>query len=188
VLADRFISETWDKEGIQADQLTIHADRGTSMTSKLVVQLMADLGVVKSHSRPHTSNDNPYSEAHFKTMKYCPEFPGSFGSLEDAKRFCRGFFEWYNTRHHHGGLGYLTPDQVHHGEGPRIQEIRKTVLAGAYAAHPERFVNGPPSPPPLPTAAWINPPVPGTPGLADDPPKPSKAQASEDAPHSHPAL
>lgn len=180
VLADRFISETCEKEGIQAGQLTIHADRGTSMTSKLVVQLMADLGVVKTHSRPHTSNDNPYSEAHFKTMKYCPAFPGSFGSLEDAKRFCRGFFEWYNTRHHHGGLGYLTPDQVHNGEAPRIQEIRKAVLAGAYAAHPERFVNGPPSPPPLPTAAWINPPT--SPNPAADPPEPSKAQAEEVAP------
>lgn len=159
-LADRLITETCDKQDITPGQLTIHADRGTSMTSKAVAQLLGDLGVTKTHSRPHTSNDNPYSESQFKTMKYAPSFPGSFGSLEDARGFCRGFFDWYNKRHHHGGIGYLTPEQVHYGDAERVQEVRATALAAAYAAHPERFVKGPPAPPSLPTAAWINPPAP----------------------------
>lgn len=180
-LAERLISETLEKQGIEPGALTIHADRGTAMTSKAVAQLLADLGVVKSHSRPHTSNDNPYSEASFKTLKYAPSFPGSFGSLEDANAFCRTFFSWYNTAHHHGGIGYFTPEQVHYGEAARVQEVRAAALATAHAAHPERFVRGVPQPPALPTAAWINPPAPASLVRADDPPKPSKAQAEEEA-------
>lgn len=187
VLADRLITETCEKQGITPGQLTVHADRGTAMTSKAVAQLLADLGVCKTHSRPHTSNDNPYSEAQFKTLKYCPSFPGSFGSIEDARGFCRGFFDWYNTRHHHGGIGYFTPEQVHYGDAVRVQAIRKTALAAAYAAHPERFVNGPPEPAPLPTAAWINPPA-STLNPAVEPPKPSKAKAADAAPRLEPTL
>jgi len=176
-LADRLITETCEKQGIAPGQLTVHADRGTAMTSKVVAQLLADLGVVKTHSRPHTSNDNPYSEAQFKTLKYCSIFPGAFGSIEDARSFCRTFFEWYNTRHHHGGIAYFTPEQVHYGDAHRIQEVRKSTLAAAYASHPERFVSGPPAPPPLPEAAWINQPAPAlTP--AAEPPEPSTAEAA----------
>lgn len=179
-LADRLISETCEKHDIAPGQLVIHADRGTAMTSKAVAQLMADLGVTKTHSRPHTSNDNPYSEAQFKTLKYCPAFPGSFGSMKDASGFCREFFAWYNTGHHHGGIGYFTPEQVHYGTAAQVQAIRRQALAAAYAAHPERFVNGAPHPAPLPTAAWINPPASLNP--AADPPEPSKAKAEEEAP------
>lgn len=180
-LADRLISETCEKHGITPGQLTIHADRGTSMTSKAVAQLLGDLGVTKTHSRPYTSNDNPFSEAHFKTMKYASAFPGSFGSLEDAVGFCRVFFGWYNVRHHHGGIGYFTPDQVHYGEAPRIQEIRRQTLSAAYAANPERFVRGVPMPPEVPTAVWINPPAPASLRPAVDPPEPPQAKAEETA-------
>lgn len=187
-LADRLISETCEKQGIEPGQLTVHADRGSAMTSKAVAQLLADLGVTKTHSRPHTSNDNPYSESQFKTMKYCPAFPGSFGSLEDASGFCRSFFDGYNTRHHHGGIGYFTPEQVHYGDAERVQEVRKTALAAAYAAHPERFVSGPPAPAPLPTAAWINPPVLTRPERAVEPLEPPMAEAAETAPDLEPSL
>jgi putative transposase len=115
-------------------------------------------------------------------MKYAPTFPGSFGSLEDARAFCRSFFDWYNTRHHHGGIGYFTPEQIHYGDAARVQEVRKKALAAAYAAHPERFVSGPPAPAPLPTAAWINPPVLTSLVPAAEPPKPSKAEAAGAAP------
>lgn len=179
MLAERFISETCEKQGIVSDQLIVHADRGTSMTSKLVTQLLADLGVVKSHSRPYTSNDNPYSEAHFKTMKYAPSFPGSFGSLEDARGFCRGFFGWYNVRHHHGGIGYFTPEQIHYGTAEQIQVTRRKALDAAYAAHPERFPNGAPIPPPLPVAAWINPPQ-ATVNSPAGPPEPVKVEEEEE--------
>ena len=188
VLADRLIAETCDKQGISSGQLTIHADRGTSMTSKAVAQLMADLGVTKTHSRPHTSNDNPYSESQFKTMKYCPAFPGSFATLADAHDFGRGFFEWYNTRHHHGGIGYLTPEQVHYGDAPRVQAIRKAALAAAYAAHPERFVNGLPIPAPIPTAVYINPPLQTTQTPAAKLLEPPKAEAAGAALHLEPML
>lgn len=180
-LAERLIAETCEKQGILPGSLSIHADRGTAMTSKAVAQLLADLGVVKSHSRPHTSNDNPYSEAQFKTLKYAPSFPGSFGSPEDATAFCREFFDWYNTRHHHGGIGYFTPEQVHYGEAERVQQVRAAALATAYATRPERFVRGVPQPPALPTAAWINPPVLAPLMRADDPLKPQQAEAEEEA-------
>ena len=158
-LAGRLIAETCEKQAITPGQLVIHADRGSAMTSKAVAQLIADLGVVKTHSRPHTSNDNPYSEAQFKTLKYAPIFPGSFGSIEDASGFCRLFFGWYNASHHHGGIGYFTPEQVHYGTAAEVQQTRVAALDAAYAAHPERFVHGHPAPPALPAAAWINPPA-----------------------------
>lgn len=156
-LADRLIAETVEKEGV-TEGLTIHADRGPSMTSKPVALLLADLGIVKSHSRPHVSNDNPFSESQSKTLKYRPDFPERFGSLEDARAFCRTFFSWYNAEHRHVGIGLLTPEMVHHGRGEQVRAARQVVLDGAYAAHPERFVRKRPEPPPLPTAVWINPP------------------------------
>jgi putative transposase len=158
-LAERFIEETCAKQGIVPGQLTIHADRGSSMTSKPVAFLLADLGITKTHSRPHTSNDNPYSEAHFKTLKYRPEFPDRFASIEDARVFCQSFF-WYNNDHHHAGIGLLTPETLHHGRAEVVTEARQLVLSAAYADHPERFVNKPPQPPSIPTAVWINPPKP----------------------------
>jgi len=156
-LADRLIDETVQKEGITSG-LLIHADRGPAMTSKPVALLMADLGIAKSHSRPHVSNDNPFSEAQFKTLKYRPGFPDRFGSIEDARAFCRTFFSWYNEEHRHGGIGLLTPAMVHRGRGEQVRAARQIVLTDAYAAHPERFVRKHPEPPKLPTAVWINPP------------------------------
>ena len=157
-LAERLIAATCEKQAIAPAQLTIHADRGTAMTSKPVALLLADLGVTRTHSRPHVSDDNPYSEAQFKTLKYHPAFPERFGCLEDARVFCQFFFTWYNAEHRHGALGLLTPAVVHYGRAPAILEQRRTVLAAAYAAHPERFVRKPPEPAQPPTAAWINPP------------------------------
>jgi putative transposase len=159
VLAERLISETAEKEGILPGELTLHADRGTSMRSKPVALLLADLGIEQSHSRPHVSNDNPYSEAAFKTLKYRPTFPDRFGSLEDARAFCVGFFLWYNTVHRHSGIGLLTPADVHAGRAPEITAARAVTLDAAYAAHPERFVHRPPTPPVVPGAVWINPPT-----------------------------
>jgi putative transposase len=156
-LADRLIAETVAKEGVTAG-LTIHADRGSSMRSKPVALLMADLGITKSHSRPHVPDDNPFSEAQFKTLKYHPGFPDRFGSLEDARAFCRSFFGWYNAEHRHSALGLMTPEMVHRGRAPEVRAARAVVLDTAYAAHPERFVRKRPQPPPLPTAVWINPP------------------------------
>ena len=155
-LAERLLGETVRKQNILAQQLTIHADRGTSMASKPVALLLADLGVTKSHSRPHCSNDNPYSEAQFKTLKYRPEFPDRFGSIEDGRTFCQRFFRWYNEEHHHSGLGLHTPADVHFGRAPEIQLARARVLEAAYLAHPERFVRQLPLPPLLPGPAWIN--------------------------------
>jgi len=157
-LARRLIQESCAKQGIQADQLTVHADRGSSMTSKSVAFLLADLGLTKSHSRPHVSNDNPYSEAQFKTLKYRPDFPDRFGGLEDARAFCHAFFTYYNTQHRHSGLGLLTPESVHYGYATEILAARQRTLCCAYLAHPERFVNGPPKAPSLPSEVWINPP------------------------------
>jgi putative transposase len=156
VLAEQLIAESCERQGIEAGQLTIHADRGPSMRSKQVAMLMADLGVTKTHSRPHVSNDNPYSEAQFKTLKYRPDFPERFGSPEDARGFSCGFFSWYNDEHHHTALGLLTPADVHYGRGEQRRAERARVLEAAYAAHPERFVLRPPTPAALPTAAWIN--------------------------------
>ena len=157
-LAERLIATTCDKQGIRAGALTIHADRGTAMTAKSVALLMADLGVTRTHSRPHVSDDNPYSEAQFKTLKYHPTFPERFGSVQDARAFCRVFFPWYNTEHRHDALGLLTPEAVHYGRTPAILAQRRVVLQAAYAAHPERFVQRPPEPLAPPTAVWINPP------------------------------
>ena len=144
---------------VPAGQLTLHADRGGPMKAKATALLLADLGVTKSHSRPYTSNDNPFSEAHFKTLKYQPQFPKRFGCIEDAKSFCRGFFTWYNQDHHHAGIGLMTPDQVHYGHADRVYAARQTTLDHAFRQYPERFVNKPPTPPAKPIAAWINPPT-----------------------------
>ena len=155
-LAERLIEETCSRQQIVAGQLTIHADRGTSMTSKPVALLLSDLGVTKSHSRPHVSNDNPYSEAQFKTLKYRPAFPERFGSPEDARGTCGDFFDWYNFEHHHSGLGLLTPHDVHHGLAAARVTERAATLASAWRTHPERFPRGQPVPPRVPTEAWIN--------------------------------
>ena len=157
-LAEKLIAESCERQGITPGQLTVHADRGAAMTSKPVALLLADLGVTKSHSRPHVSNDNPYSEAQFKTLKYRPGFPDRFGSREHGRSYCGDFFPWYNTEHHHVGLGLFTPHDVHYGLAAAKREQRALVLAEAFAKNPKRFPNGLPSPRPLPTAAWINPP------------------------------
>lgn len=164
-LAEAFIAETCAKEGICPNQLTLHADRGSAMTSKSVTQLLSDLGVAKTHSRPHVSNDNPYSESHFKTLKYRPDFPGQFGSLADARGWARPFFEWYNQEHYHSGIGLLTPATVHSGQAAVAIAARQQVLVAAQEAHPERFVRGMPKPPALPAAVWINPPPVSKPGM-----------------------
>lgn len=158
VLAERLINDTCEKQRIQPDQLALHADRGSSMKSKTVAYLLADLGVTKTHSRPHVSNDNPFSEAQFKTLKYCPEFPGTFGSIQDARRFCHDFFTWYNGEHMHSGIGLLTPEHVHYGMDKEIIQQRATVLRTAFAKHPKRFKGRMPQPLPAPQAVWINPP------------------------------
>ena len=155
-LAKQLVEETCRKENIQEGQLTLHADRGPAMTSKALACLLSDLGLDKTHSRPHVSNDNPFSEAQFKTLKYRPGFPERFGSIQDARAFCQVFFPWYNEEHRHSGIGLLTPDMVHHGRAPEVIEARKEVLLAAYAAHPERFVRKLPCPAALPEAVWIN--------------------------------
>lgn len=157
-LAKRLIAETCAKQEIVREQLTLHADRGTSMRSKCVAMLLSDLGVTKTHSRPQVSNDNPFSESHFKTMKYRPQFPARFGSLQDARTFCQEFFAWYNRKHHHSALGWMTPEDVHYGRAEGITTARQRTLAAAHAQHPERFVHKAPQAPKLPEAVWINPP------------------------------
>ncbi len=157
-LAERFIQETCARQEIGRDQLTIHADRGSAMTSKPVAFLLADLGVTKTHSRPHVSNDNPFSEAQFKTLKYRPDFPERFGAIQDARAHGHAFFAWYNTEHRHTGLGLLTPHDVHFGFAEQRVAARAAVLTTAYAAHPERFPAGRPTPTAAPTEVWINPP------------------------------
>ena len=159
-LAKELIAETCGRQGIQPNQLTIHADRGSSMTSKPVAFLMADLGVTKTHSRPHVSNDNPYSEAQFKTLKYQPDYPERFGCQQDARSWAKDFFDWYDYEHHHSGLGLLTPADVHYGRAQAAIQQRQQVLQAAYQKNPERFVKGLPKPPELPEAVWINPPKP----------------------------
>ena len=146
------------KHGVAPGQLTLHADRGPSMKAKATALLLADLGITKSPSRPYTSNDNPFSEAHFKTLKYQPQFPRRFGCIQDAKSFCRAFFDWYNQDHHHLGIGLMTPDQVHYGQTDEVHAARQRTLNQAFHANPNRFVNKPPQPPTKPTAVWINPP------------------------------
>jgi len=155
-LAEKLIAQTCVKQGIEPSQLTLHADRGPSMRSKSVAQLLADLGVTKTHSRPYTANDNPYSESQFKTMKYRPDFPERFDSLADARSWAREFFGWYNHDHRHSGLGLMTPATVHHGQAETVRQQRQQVLLAAYAAHPERFVRGVPVPPELPNEVWID--------------------------------
>jgi putative transposase len=157
-LAKRLIGEACAKQRIVPGQLTIHADRGSSMKSHGVALLMASLGITKTHSRPHVSNDNPYSEAHFKTLKYFPAFPERFGSYQDGLGFCHPFFRYYNHEHRHSGIGLMTPYALHHGLAPQITAARQNTLLGAYARHPERFVRQVPRPPIVPEAAWINPP------------------------------
>lgn len=159
-LAEQLIAETCAKQGIEPDQLTLHADRGSAMRSKTVALLLADLGVTKTHSRPYVSNDNPYSESQFKTMKYRPDYPDRFGSIQDARAWARTFFQWYNHEHRHSGVALLTPATVHYGQAQAVIDRRQKVLQAAYAAHPERFVRGVPKPPSLPKEVWINKPSP----------------------------
>jgi len=155
-LAKRLIKETCQKQRIKPDQLGLHADRGSSMKSKGVAHLLVDLGVTKTHSRPHVSNDNPYSEAQFKTLKYCPKFPDRFGGIEDARMFCQDFFGYYNKEHRHSGIGLVTPEQLHYGLAQEVYDQRSTILKNAFEKNPERFKGKIPHPPILPEAAWIN--------------------------------
>jgi putative transposase len=157
-LAKELVAETCDRQGIALHQLTLHADRGQPMISKTLAMLLADLGVTKSHSRPSVSNDNPFSEAQFKTLKYRSDYPGRFGSLEDARNWARSFFNWYNYEHYHTGIELLTPASVHFGQAEFVIAQRQQVLLAAYERHPERFVKGPPVLKSLPKAVWINPP------------------------------
>lgn len=164
-LAQELIAACCARHQIEAGQLTIHADNGSAMQAKSVALLLADLGVVKSHSRPGVSNDNPFSEAQFKTLKYAPGYPDRFGCLADARQWAQAFFTWYNHDHHHTGIGLFTPADVHTGRAAQLWRQRYAVMQQAYAAHPQRFVRGPSSPPSVPTAVWINPPKPA--GTAD---------------------
>lgn len=157
-IAEQLILDACLQQGIERGQLTIHADRGSAMTSKVVAQLLSDLGVEKTHSRPHVSNDNPHSEAQFKTLKYRPDFPELFGCIEDARSFCCKFFDWYNKEHRHSGIAMLTPETVHYGKAEETIAKRQSVLEAAYAANPQRFVRHAPRHEPLPEAVWINPP------------------------------
>lgn len=157
-LASKLIQETALKQGIQRNALTLHADNGSSMTSQTVAQLLDHLGITKTHNRPYTSNDNPFSESQFKTLKYCSQFPGRFGSLKDAEAFCRQFFKFYNKEHYHSGIVWLTPQAVHHGQGQGILDRRHQTLLQAYDKNPTRFNNKPPKLKYLPTAVYINPP------------------------------
>ena len=162
-LATQLMGESVHKQGIAEGQLLIHADNGAAMTSKVLALKLADLGVTKSHSRPYVSDDHPFSESQFKTLKYRPDFPDRFGSLEDARAFCQRFFHWYNLEHHHSGIAMLTPQMVHYGLTTEVLNHRQRVLTEAFQQHPERFVRRPPLPTPLPDAVWINPPKPRPP-------------------------
>jgi putative transposase len=155
-LAKALIEQATEQQQITPKMLTLHADRGAPQRAKPVAFLLADLGITKTHSRPYTSSDNPYSEAHFRTLKYRPAFPERFDSIEHAREHCRVFFDWYNHAHRHSGIGLMTPAAVHHGEAGKLHGTRSRVLDAAYQRHPERFVRKPPTPPELPTAAWIN--------------------------------
>lgn len=157
-LAKRLIEQSCETQQVEPDQLTLHSDRGSPMTSQGTAQLLARLSVTRSLSRPQVSNDNPFSEAHFKTLKYHPGFPHRFGSIEDAQAFCRRFLSWYNADHRHSGLAMLTPEDVHYGRAEPVLALRQAVLDGAFQDHPERFVGGKPTAPDAPDAAWINPP------------------------------
>jgi putative transposase len=159
-LAAQLIDEAIATQSVEPNTLTVHADRGAAMTSKSVSLLLSDLGVTKTHSRPHVSNDNPYSEAQFKTLKYRPEFPHRFGCIEDARSLCGRLFRWYNGEHYHGGIALLTPATVHYGQAEAVIAQRQQALDAAYRAHPKRFVKRPPTHAELPKAVWINPPEP----------------------------
>jgi putative transposase len=158
-LAEAFLGRAAAGQDVQAGTLTIHADRGTSMTSKPVAELLADLGIGRTHSRPHVSNDNPYSESAFKTLKYCPVFPERFGCIADARAFCEQFFSYYNHEHRHSGIGLHTPASVHYGTATEVRAQRAVTLGAAYAANPARFRHRRPTPPKLPVVAWINKPT-----------------------------
>jgi len=158
-LAEQLIAETVARHDVEPGRLTLHADRGASMRSKPVAALLVDLDIVKSHSRPHVSDDNPFSEAQFKTMKYRPDFPPRFGSLVDARSHCQAFFAWYNTIHRHSGIAYMTPHSVHYGQADAMYAMRKATLETAFAIHPNRFKGKNPRPHALPDAVWINPPA-----------------------------
>ena len=158
-LARKLISQSCERQAISPGQLTIHADRGPSMTSKPVAFLLADLGITQTHSRPYVSDDNPFSESQFKTLKYRPDFPERFGSLEDARAFSHPFFEWYNNHHYHSGLGLLIPAVVHYGRTDQVIKKRQLVLDQAFENHPNRFKGKKPKPLALPQAAWINKPI-----------------------------
>lgn len=166
-LAEELIGETCIKQNVDRGQLTIHSDRGAAMQSMPVVHLLARLGITKSNSRPHVSNDNPFSESQFKTLKYHPSFPKRFGGFEDAHAFCTEFFRWYNQQHRHSGIAYLTPETVHYGRAAEVLAARHARLLAAYGAHPERFINGPPRLQSLPEAVYINPPERRTSDTAD---------------------
>lgn len=167
-LAEELIRETCVKQNIERDQLTIHSDRGPAMQSGPVVHLMARLGITKSNSRPHVSNDNPFSESQFKTLKYHPGFPKRFGGPDDARAFSTPFFRWYNQQHCHSAIAFLTPETVHYGLATEVLDARQARRLEAYEAHPERFINGPPRPLQLPAAVYINPPVPLSPAIVTD--------------------
>lgn len=185
-LAARLIRETIEKQNVPESQLTIHSDRGPSMTSHSVAQLMASLGVTKSHSRPHVSNDNPFSESQFKTLKYHPDFPDRFGSFEDARSFCQSFFSWYNEEHYHSSIGYVTPASLHYGQAADIVASRAETLKAAYAKHPARFVRGIPKPQKIPTEVWINPPSVKAPDQKKKLPEINCSQKPLAAPLTHP--
>lgn len=158
-LAEQLLRETCHNQGVEAGQLCLHSDRGPSMKSQTVETLLLKLGVAKSHSRPHVSDDNPFSEAAFKTLKYCPLFPARFGSLTEAEMFCQGYFAWYNERHHHTGLVLLTPAQVHYGDPVALLLARHQTVLAAYAQCPARFGYRPPRLEVLASAVYINPPA-----------------------------
>jgi putative transposase len=184
-LAKQLIETTIEKQNVGEDQLIIHSDRGPSMTSHSVAQLLSSLGVTKSHSRPHVSSDNPFSESQFKTMKYRPEFPKRFGSYEDGLQFCRGFFKWYNDEHYHSGIGLLTPSSIHYGQSEEIIESRTQTLRSAWGKRPERFVGGIPKSPSIPQAVWINAPKPKN-EKKNEAPELSCPGASEETSLTHP--
>jgi putative transposase len=157
-LAEQLIADSVSRHDVERGMLTLHADRGAAMRSKPVAALLVDLDIAKSHSRPHVSDDNPYSESQFKTMKYRPDFPARFGCIEDARLHCQAFFAWYNNEHRHSGIGYMTPQAVHYGHAMALRGARQVTLDAAFAASPRRFKGRRPHPASLPSAAWINPP------------------------------
>lgn len=180
ILAEQLLNDAVERFQIPKGQLTLHADRGSSMRAKSFALFLADLGILRTHNRPHTSNDNPYSEAHFKTLKYHPRFPDRFGSLQEARAFCAAFFDWYNHDHHHHGVALLTPAVVHFGRAQEVLATRTQVLQAAYQRHPERFRRGQPAPRPLPPAVWINQPKP-----AENQPDTTAAGLISQQPRSH---